>query len=132
MRASANPLQRAAAMTRYVLLALLCLGASVARADDSTPLPGGATVSFQKLFVHANPTSSDLTEVPLEGANDVRDKYFNFAHCVCSQSVLSDPSSVIPNFTAFEFVWRLTVMGFTIAIDQPLEIWVGNNCNDDL
>ena len=71
-------------MSRYVLLAFRCLGASISRADE---LPGGATVEFGRLYIHQD-NGTALVE---PSTDEDRDRYFNLAHCTCSQSHKAQP-----------------------------------------
>lgn len=110
-------------MTRYVWLAFLLLGASSSHAEEGM-LDGGATVTFDKLFIHED-NSTDLTEPSTEDAQAL---YFNFAHCACSQAHLSSP---IAGFNEHEFAWQILVNNLTVPIDRPLELWTGTSCNDE-
>jgi len=110
-------------MTRFVLLAFLCLGASVAHADGGM-LPGGASIEFDKLFIHED----NKPELAEPSSEDVQNAYFNFAHCACSQAQSATP---IGGFNEHEFAWDLVVKNFTTAIDRPLEIWTGTTCSDE-
>jgi hypothetical protein len=109
-------------MTRYVLLAFLCLGASISRAED---LPGGASVEFGRLFIHPN-NDPALKEPETEAQQW---QYFNYAHCTCSQSNGSTP---IAGFNEFEFGIEILVKNLTTPIDTPIELWAGTSCADEM
>ena len=112
-------------MTRFVLLAFLCLGASISWAADGM-LEGGATVSFDKLYIHED-GDAEFTEPSTE---DAQLQYFNFAHCTCAQSNKGTP---IPGFNELEFQWLIKVDNpMNAVINTPLQLWTGVDCNDDL
>src|SRR5262245_17723858 len=111
-------------MTRYVV-AFLCLGASLARADGM--LPGGATVKFDQLRLHEhNSQESNLPETD----PDSKYHYFNLAHCVCS-FFNYNPDTADPNFFEDTFAYRFTIENLTTPINRPIEIWTGTGCNTD-
>src|ERR1700733_12256807 len=102
-----------------LVVALACSGASVAAADAT--LPGGATIALDPLLLHANGNPQLATATPSTTA-----QYFNFAHCICSQ-----PSATDTPFVESTFAYEVTVQNETTPVDRPLDIWVGNNCDDD-
>lgn len=110
-------------MTRSVVLATL-LVATVAHADMGT-LPGGATISFNRFFLHEN--NSQTLIQPQNGQISLW-HYFNLAHCVCGQFNASTP---IPNYFETTFAYELLLQGQTTPIHAPLEIWVGTMCDAD-
>ena len=111
-------------MTRYVLVATLCLGASVARADMGM-LPGGASVKFNKLLLHEH-NNQDFAQP--ETDPDSKYHYFNQAHCVCS-FFNYNPDTADPTFFEGVFGYELTIPGYTMAINRPIEIWTGTACD---
>ncbi len=109
-------------MTRYVLLAFVCMGASTARAESTID---GATVTFEKLFIHEN----NKLEFQEPSTEDAQLQYFNFAHCTCAQSHRAQP---IANFNEFEFQWLITVDNpMNAVINQPLQLWTGVDCGNE-
>jgi hypothetical protein len=122
--AAANPLQRAAPMMRSVLLAFACLGASISHAEDM--FPSGATIKFNKLLLHEK-NNPQLVEPENETESIWR--YFNYAHCVCSQAHLQ---AAIPGFNEHSYGYELVVENYSTAIEKPLEIWTGTECKDEL
>jgi len=112
-------------MTRYVLLATLCLGAGVARADMGM-LPGGASVKYNKLLLHEH-NSEELNQP--ETDPDSKHHYFNQAHCVCSFFNYT-PDTADPTFFEKEFAYELTIASYTTAINRPIEVWTGTSCDN--
>jgi hypothetical protein len=88
-----------------------------ARGAKADPLPGGGEIEFEKLLIHED-GDSDLTEATTVEA---RDRYFNLAHCVCSDSALGSEQN---------FGFQLHLVGETQTFDRPGEIWLGTMCND--
>ncbi len=108
-------------MMRFVLLAFLCLGASIARAEGT--LPGGATIKFDRLLIHENNAMEPAEPETTESV----EKYFNMAHCVCS---LFNYNGEIPDFFEGTFAYELTVENGTTAVDRPIEVWTGTDCGN--
>jgi hypothetical protein len=102
-------------LIRLSFLSLLPVGAvAVAAADAQAALPGEAQVSFvsgDELLVQVDEDEA-LEPPPAED----EDRFFNFAHCVCSEQA---------SFRAREF-------GFKIEVDRDVgeavagQIWIGN------
>jgi hypothetical protein len=109
-------------MTRFVLLAFLCLGASTSRAAET--LPGGGELVFNKLLLH-----EDNAEV---GAEPVTPEstlfYFNEAHCECSFFNYNGDSAD-PLFFEDTVSWELIVQNEPTPLDRPIEIWTGAGCD---
>lgn len=110
---------------RYVLLALLVVGSSIAHAEGNM-LPGGATIEFNKLLIHKD-NSPDLTEP--EPDTETLWHYFNFAHCECSHTQIAEPKA---DFREGTFTWELVVKNFSVAINQPVQVWTGTSCDDEI
>lgn len=110
-------------MMRFVLLAFLLVGASVAHAEGM--LPGGAELKFNKLLLH-----TDNQQTPTEPEPDTEAvwHYFNLAHCECS-FFNYNPETADPMFFEDTVAWELTVENDTQTVDRPIEIWTGTGCN---
>lgn len=112
-------------MLRLVLLGLV-LGAGVSHAEG-TPPADGTTLKFNRFLIHAD-NSTELTE-PNADTEEVW-KYFNLAHCVCSQfqKVMS-----VEKFHEDSFEYEITVENptGTTTVNHPAEVWVGAGCNTD-
>ncbi len=106
---------------RLLLLAVVLVTAPVARADST--LPGGATIEFNRLFLHENDSQ---TLVQPEKVPDSLLRYFNYAHCVCGQP----GKAVRPDFRETSFAYELLLKNQTVLVRRPLEIWVGASCDD--
>jgi hypothetical protein len=106
-------------MTRFVpVTVLLLLATSRVASADTGMLPDGSRVSFDRLFIREN--GDDFKEPKV--TPDSLWNYFNLAHCQCSQS---PPQGFVE--TSFQFV--LTLQGQVTPNQQPLEIWVGSQCD---
>jgi hypothetical protein len=90
-------------------------------ASAAPTLPGGATIGFDQLLLHEN-GSAPL--VPPAGP-DSATRYFNLAHCACSQNFAAGPG-----YVEQDFAYRLLLQNATTPIHRPLEIWVGAQCDD--
>jgi hypothetical protein len=121
-RDTAFPLQSPPLMLRSVLVTTLLVGVSGARADSS--LPGGATIKFNRLFLHED--NSDTLVQPKKTPDSLWN-YFNLAHCVCAQ-----PAAAPDSFLEKTFAYELLLQGQTTPIHRPLEIWVGSECDNDV
>ncbi|HEY0994163.1 MAG TPA: MXAN_2562 family outer membrane beta-barrel protein [Kofleriaceae bacterium] len=104
-------------MTVLVLLASLGLG-GVATADSGM-LPNGATLTFDKLFIHED-GNKDLVEPKIKP--DSLWKYFNLAHCQCGKS---PPQG----FVETEFAYLMTLQSQVAPSDRELQFWVGQQCD---
>jgi hypothetical protein len=97
------------------LAVIVVLGslARPARAD----LPGGAQINVLELQIFRDGGFSPSSD-PEEEA-----RYFNFAHCTCSAEVRGMET---------EFRLKLELQMHTQQIDEPLELWLGDFCDDNL
>jgi hypothetical protein len=111
-------------MLRLVLLGLV-LGAGVSHAEGM--LSDGTTLVFNKLLLHED-NAVDPAEPKVDP--DSLWKYFNLAHCVCSQFQAAMPDE---NFHEANFEYEVTVANTsgTTTVDHPAEVWVGTSCNTD-
>ena len=100
-------------MGRAWLAALACV-TSTARAG--TTLPGGGTIVFGELYLHEDGNPQ------LAAASDPA-RYFNLAHCACSQP------GATASFVESTFAYELSLVG--APVDRPLDLWVGARCDDD-
>src|SRR5262245_40802165 len=108
-------------MTRFVpVTVLVLLAASRVATADSGSLPNGATLKFDKIYIHED-GNKDLVE-----PKDLQESlwnYFNLAHCQCGKT---PPQG----FVETEFAYLLTLQSTgTINPDRSLEIWVGSQCD---
>ncbi len=78
-------------------------------------LPNGATLTFEKFFIHKNGEFVE-PETP-----DTARLYLNFAHCTCSKAMEGDE-------TTFEYEIKLST---STGTQKPVQVWVGTSCNDD-
>ncbi|MGE5183457.1 MAG: hypothetical protein ACM31C_15405 [Acidobacteriota bacterium] len=101
-------------MGRAWLVAVVCTATA---AHAGTTLPGGGTIAFGGLYLHedGNPQLAPAADPA---------RYFNLAHCACSQLHASGPS-----FVERTFAYELSLAG--APVDRPLELWVGAACDDD-
>ncbi|MDB4953789.1 MAG: hypothetical protein JWO36_1358 [Myxococcales bacterium] len=101
---------------------ILCVGTSVVHADTGT-LPGGATLTFNRTFIHeANrPATDQQASTP-----DALLRYFNAAHCSCAQPLGAGDR---PDFFEKTFGQELVLMNSTMPISRPLEFWGGVDCD---
>jgi len=112
-------------MTRFVPVAVLVLLASMGLGDvamaDSGMLPNGATLTFDKLFIHedGNPKLVEPAHLP-----DSLWNYFNLAHCQCGKS----PSAGFVE-TEFAYLMTLQAQAAPLATDRSLQFWVGLQCD---
>src|SRR5512140_1212968 len=117
------------ALMRLVVLAVL-LSAGVAHADTGT-LPGGATIKFNRLFLHeptdANPNGNPMLAQAIKPPDSLW-HYFNLAHCVCAQT----GASQFTDYTQQTFAYELLLQNQTTPVHRPLEIWVGASCDDPI
>lgn len=130
-------------MLRTLTVAILVATGSLAHADSGM-LPGGATLQFNRLFLHESSCtgycfegmcySGDGTcggtqsqQQPLHNPTSLW-TYFNFAHCVCSQPNAAQLSPFYENTYAYEILLK----NQTTPIHAPLEIWVGTSCDDSI
>ncbi|TMQ12932.1 MAG: hypothetical protein E6J90_29830 [Deltaproteobacteria bacterium] len=114
-------------MTRFAFMTVLVMLAAVgvASADDTMPtgpLANGASITFAELKIHEN-NNADL-DFPKTDPDSIW-HYFNLAHCQCSKT----PPA---NFHEGTFAYLLKLQNPTgMAVNRPLEVWVGSNCNTD-
>jgi hypothetical protein len=105
------------AMTRFVsicvTLAVIAIG-SDARAQ--TPLPNGADLQFNRIFILD--ADGEPTEPPTP--DDTR-FYLNYAHCACGKEEAGLEQTL---------EYEITMVGNSMT-GRPAEVWVGTNCNDD-
>ncbi len=93
-----------------------------ARAASAAPtLPGGATIAFDQLLLHedGNP------QLAPPAGPDSAARYFNLAHCACSQ-----PGAASAGYVEGTYAYRLLLQNATTPLHRPLEIWVGAQCDD--
>jgi hypothetical protein len=102
------------------IVVTLCASAGgSARAD--TTLPGGATISFGELRIHEN--GNPQLAVASSAAAVAR--YFNLAHCACSQT-----GAAKPGYVEGTYAYQLLLTAGTAPVQRPLETWVGSGCDD--
>jgi hypothetical protein len=105
-------------MTRVAAVSIVALAAlaPAARADEGM-LPSGE-LEFQRLYIHedGNPDFEEPSE-PLE-----QDRYFNLAHCACSQAAAGAEQN---------FQLSLTITGATGPTNRPADLWLGADCEND-
>jgi hypothetical protein len=101
-----------------IAAAFVVLAAGGAHAD--TTLPGGATITYGRLLVHenGNPQLAPPIDAPV--------RYFNLAHCACGQ-----PGAAAAGFAETTYAYELGLANATTPVHRPLEIWVGEHCDDD-
>jgi hypothetical protein len=104
---------------------ILCVGANVARADTGM-LPGGASLAFKRTFIHENNNPASDKEASTELAAL---KYFNGAHCVCSQPMSAGDR---PDFFEKTFAQEVVLTPGTMPISRPLQFWAGVDCQTEL
>src|SRR5947209_3498282 len=92
---------------RDAIAATVVAGAAPA-ASASPTLPGGATIAFGELRVHAASPAG----------------YFNLAHCACSQN-----GAAGPGYAERTYAYQLLLQAGTTAVHRPLETWVGSGCD---
>lgn len=107
---------------RFFILAVVLITSSVAHADSGM-LPGGATLQFNRLFLHEH-NSKDLVQP--EKLPDSKWRYFNYAHCVCGQSGVATQT----DYRETTFAYEILLKNQTTLIHSALEIWVGSTCDD--
>lgn len=120
-------------MKCFWLLALLAVG-GVAHADSGA-LPAGATLDWptDRRFIHEN--NSKVPVLP-EKVPDSLLKYFNMAHCECSQATHLDPmpTNKITGepFYEGEMDPELVLTPGSAPFSLPVDIWTGTMCDNDL
>lgn len=108
---------------RSFILAGIFFTSGVAFAQGGTTLPGGATIQFNRLFLH----EANSTELVLpKKTPDSLWNYFNRAHCVCAQPGAATKS----DYAETTFAYELLLQNQTTLVHRPLEIWVGASCDD--
>jgi hypothetical protein len=103
-------------LIRLSLLSLLPVGAiAVAAVDAHAQLPGGGTIEFvsgDELLVQAD------ADPELERPDDTeKDRFFNFAHCICSED---------DAFREGVFAFRVQTKP-TVSTSSTGQIWVAND-----
>lgn len=142
-----------------VLVAVLSMtGAKRAHAQSGSDgsLPGSATLSFNYLYLHeCNGSGSNM---PLEQPTSEW-YYFNYAHCECSRlytpqtnnesggtsAPQAAPPGGFPEFSEdgctssaksswYEgsYAYQILLQNQTTLVTAPLEIWVGESCDDPI
>jgi hypothetical protein len=102
---------------RFVLACVtLAILTGVAHAEGM--LPNGAELKVNKLFIQDE--DGDFREPPTP---DDRRFYVNFAHCACSKA----NAGVMQKLR-----YEIQLTNTTGTSNRPVEVWVGNNCNDDV
>lgn len=118
-------------MKRLLLLAILA-GTAVAHADSGS-LPNGATLSWDRLFLHEN--NSKTPEQPLSVPQSLWN-YFNMAHCECSQATHNDanPTNAATGEPYYEGVFEpeLVLTPGTAPFSQAVDFYTGTMCDNDL
>jgi hypothetical protein len=99
--------------------ALVVLAAGVAHAD--TTLPGGATIAYDRLLLHEDGNAQLAPPIDADSVT----RYFNLAHCACSQ-----PAAAPAGFVEATYAYELHVANATTPVHRPLEIWFGPRCDD--
>ena len=106
-------------MMRSVSVCVTIAGALIAARPahaDTGMLPNGAVIQWQRQYITQNGT---LTEP--ETPDDLR-QYLNLAHCLCSQAMTGDETSI---------AYELTLSTST-GTNRPGEYWVGTMCDGDV
>lgn len=111
-------------MRRLVLLSsslvsvfgALGLGASAAHADGT--LPGGATISFDRLLIHEDGD----TGLSIPSTEAAQRRYFNLAHCTCSNASAGKEQT---------FALSMRLVDATSQYDVGGEVFLGTECNID-
>jgi hypothetical protein len=108
-------------MTRSVPVAVLLVVLAAGGVAHAQTLPGGVTVSFDKLFIHENGNKN-----PAEPAvvPDSLLHYFNLAHCQCGKEQ--------PDFVESTFEYLVLANMPAPTVNEPLQIWVGSTCSDPM
>jgi hypothetical protein len=104
-------------MTPSIRIAPVVVVVALGGVAIADPLPGGGEIEFVKLLIH-----EDGDELLEPSTPEVRDRYFNLAHCVCSAAGQGDEQS---------FGVQLTLENSIGQSDRPLEIWLGTMCDDE-
>lgn len=120
-------------MKRFWLLALLAVS-GVAHAD-SGQLANGASLSWpeDRRFIHEN--NSKTPVLPMHQPDSML-KYFNMAHCECSQATHNDsmPTNKVTGepFYEGEMDPELVLTPGMPTQSLPVEFWTGTMCDNDL
>jgi hypothetical protein len=128
-------------MMRTLVAAIALAVPGLAHADSGM-LPGGATITFNRLFLHESSCTgycndgecvngSGMCGGSQAQAQEKMDPQslwftFNLAHCQCSQQ---DAATITP-FYENTFAYEILLNNQTTPIHAPLEIWVGQTCDD--
>ncbi len=104
-------------MTRLVsVCGLIAAALAWAAPAHAEPLPNGAVISFNRLFITEG---GDLVQ---PSTPDVLRQYLNLAHCACSQSMAGEETTL---------TYELTLSADSTT-GRGADIWVGAQCDDDL
>jgi hypothetical protein len=120
-------------MKRFWLLALLAVS-GVAHADTGS-LPNGATLSWpaDRLFIHEGNSKEPVLPKTVP---DSLLKYFNMAHCECSQATHNDPAPTNKvtgeAFYEGEIDPELQLIPGTGTFSLPVDFWTGTQCDNDV
>ena len=101
-------------MTRFVPVTVLMMVLAASGTTRAQTLPNGATLTFDKLYIHENGGAYQEPSDP-----DARRYYFNLAHCVCSKANAGMETT---------FQYLLTLSQVT-GKDLPAQLWVGTTCD---
>jgi hypothetical protein len=93
---------------------------TVAVAQSTGMLPGGATLEFNQLYVQKK--GDDANELSTLSGEDAL-YHFNTAHCECSRQQ--------PGFAEGDFIWEIQLRNRTQTVTRTGEIWVGSTCSSD-
>jgi len=111
-----------------LVLTALTLGSLAGPASaDSGSLPGGATIAFNRLFIHENHSATGVQ--PNANSSELW-TYFNLAHCQCSAAAAAAGGTAADYESTFAY--ELLLQNSTTPIHAPLEIWVGQTCDDPI
>ena len=80
-------------------------------------LPGGATLSFDRLYINEDGGGAAEPSTP-----DALRMYLNQAHCVCASAMSGAEQEV-------SYDLRLSA---ATGLNRSIELWVGTNCADDV
>src|SRR5260221_4707214 len=103
---------------RMRLIVLALVGSATVAHADSGMVPGGATLTFNRLFLHEH---NSMDQVLPEKTPESLWAYFNLAHCVCAQT----GAAVDTNYKEQTFAYEILLNNQTTAIHRPAEVWVG-------
>src|SRR5258706_5641786 len=81
---------------------------------DTGMLPNGAQLTYDKLYIFGGNNFGEPADP------DTRHRYFNLAHCNCSQAKLGPAIN-------FEYLMKLSA---TTGTHRPVTFWAGQMCDD--